>query len=99
MVVLHAHLTLAPGARARFEALLAPLVPASRAEPGCLSYAAYRSLEAEDEVVFVEEWESWDVLQAHFGTPHFRAYDGAVGALLAAPKRVRVYEVASHRDL
>lgn len=99
MVVLHAVLKLAQGALPRFEELLAAVVPPSRAEEGCLAYRAYRSLEAPDEVVFVEEWKSQAALDLHFQTPHFRAYDQAVKALVAAPPAIRVYQAASWRDL
>ncbi len=99
MIVLHALLKLAPGALPRFEELLEAVVPPSRAEEGCLSYRVYRSLESPDEVVFVEEWKSQAALDLHFGTPHFRAYDQAVRAQLAAPPAIRVYQAASWRDL
>ncbi len=98
MIVLHASLKLAQGERPRFEELLAGLVAPSRAEAGCLSYRVFQSLEAADEVIFVEEWKSREALELHFQTPHFRGYDAAVKALVAAPPAVRLYEVASHQD-
>ncbi|HZZ84147.1 MAG TPA: putative quinol monooxygenase [Anaeromyxobacteraceae bacterium] len=99
MLVLHARLKLAQGMLPRFQELLAAVAPPSRAEDGCSSYRAYRSLEDPNEVVFVEEWKSQAALDLHFQTPHFRAYDRAVAALLAEPPRIRTYEAASYRDL
>jgi len=54
------------------------LARASRAEQGCISYRFYEDTEAESEFVFVEEWESQEALQRHFGTPHIADFMKAV---------------------
>ena len=72
---------------------------ASRAEEGCLSYRIYEDSEIENEFVFVEEWESQEALQRHFGTPHIAEFMAAVpGAVVAAPD-VKFHTIASTVDL
>jgi quinol monooxygenase YgiN len=72
---------------------------ASRAEPRCIGYRLYEDTEAENEFVFVEEWESEEALQEHFATPHIAEFMRAIpGAIVAAPD-VMFHTVASSRDL
>jgi quinol monooxygenase YgiN len=72
---------------------------ASRAEEGCISYRLYEDTEIESEFVFVEEWESQEALQRHFGTPHIAEFMAAIpGAVSAAPD-VKFHTIASTVDL
>ena len=58
-----------------------------------------RGSEIENEFVFVEEWESQEALQRHFGTPHIAEFMAAVpGAVVAAPD-VKFHTIASTVDL
>ena len=75
------------------------LARASRAEGGCLSYRLYEDTEAENEFVFVEEWESQDALNSHFGTPHIGEFMKAVPATIAAPPDIAFHTVASTVNL
>ena len=72
---------------------------ASRAEEGCLSYRVYQDTEAENEFVFVEEWESQEALTRHFGTPHIARFMEAIPAAVVAPPDVRFHTIASSVDL
>ncbi len=72
---------------------------ASRAERGCMSYRIYEDTEAENEFVFVEEWESDDSLQQHFRTPHIAEFMRTVSTAVAAAPDVKFHTVASSRDL
>ncbi len=72
---------------------------ASRQEPGCISYQVCQDTEDEHAVVFVEQWESEEALQAHFGTPHIAEFMPAIpGAIVGAPE-VKFHTIASSRDL
>jgi quinol monooxygenase YgiN len=75
------------------------LAAASRAEAGCIDYRLYQDTENSDHFVFVEEWESEEALQQHFGTAHIAQFMRAVPAALVAPPDVKFHEVASTRDL
>ena len=92
MVHVIATIELAPGARDRFLAEFAKLVPLVRAEVGCVEYGAavdeptpipVQELAGEDAVIVVEKWESLDHLRAHLAAPHMDAYREAVKDLVA----------------
>jgi len=51
-----------------------PLLEGTRNEPGCRRYDLHASVTDPSRVVFVEEWESREHLEAHFGTPHIAAW-------------------------
>jgi quinol monooxygenase YgiN len=72
---------------------------ASRAEEGCLSYRVYEDTELDNEFVFVEEWESQQALERHFGTPHIAEFMRAIPATVAAPPDVRFHTIESSVDL
>lgn len=97
MIHVIATLTAHPGkADAVVEAAQA-CIAGTRGEAGCITYDLYRKTDAADGLVFVEVWESREHLQAHFATPHIKAFQAAISGLLAKsvvevihPKRVEV---------
>lgn len=68
-----ARYTLAPGNEEEVLALLPRLAEASRAEPGNVSFVAYRRLDDDREVVLLERYASRDAFAAHRESPHFKA--------------------------
>jgi quinol monooxygenase YgiN/predicted GNAT family acetyltransferase len=54
------------------ESLLNQLADATRAEPGNLSFATYRQLDDERELVLLERYASLDAFTAHRTTSHFK---------------------------
>jgi quinol monooxygenase YgiN len=72
---------------------------ASRKEVGCISYRLYEDVELENELVFVEEWESSEALQAHFATAHVRDFMQAIPTTIVAPPDVKFHTIASTMDL
>lgn len=71
----------------------------SQAEPGCLRYDFYQSPDDPSTIVFFEEWESREILDAHFGEPHFKAFFDAVSPLMMGAPSIRIYAVTSHENL
>ena len=67
-----ARYTLAPGNEEEVLALLPQLAEASRAEPGNLSFVAYRRLDDDREVVLLERYASRVAFAAHRESPHFK---------------------------
>jgi quinol monooxygenase YgiN len=53
-------------------ASIAELRPLSLAEPGCLGYEAFRSLQDETSLVLIERYRDEAALQAHAGSPHYQ---------------------------
>jgi quinol monooxygenase YgiN len=68
-----------------------PLIAATRAEDGCMSYELSADIVDENRLVFVERWESRDQLEAHFTTPHIATFGQAVKELLGS-QRVEIIE-------
>ena len=52
---------------------VAALRTASLGEPGCLDYAAFRSIDATDTVLLVERYRDAAAVEAHRQSPHYRA--------------------------
>lgn len=73
------------------------LAAASRAEDGCLNYRLHEDTEQRNHFVFVEEWESQEILEAHGKTPHIAEFMGAAGNFLTAPPDIKFHTVASTR--
>jgi quinol monooxygenase YgiN len=72
---------------------------ASRQEPGCISYQVCQDTEDENAFVFVEQWETEEALQAHFGSSHIAEFMPAIPGAVAGPPDVKFHTVASSRDL
>lgn len=81
------------GKEDELERILLEMIEPTRREPGCIRYDLVRSLQGDSsaELVFVEEWESADALDAHGRTPHLLALRGKVKDLISAPPRVSRY--------
>ena len=69
-----AHYTIRAGDEEEVLALVQRMVEASRAEPGNLSFDAYRRLDDGRKVVLLERYASREAFEAHRDTPHFRTY-------------------------
>jgi quinol monooxygenase YgiN len=52
---------------------VAGLRTASLEEPGCLEYAAFRSVDSADTVLLVERYRDAAAVEAHRQSPHYRA--------------------------
>jgi quinol monooxygenase YgiN len=71
----------------------------TRREPGCIRYRFYQDIEDPNAFSFVEEWESWDTLTAHFRTDHVGRFLAGLGDVLAAPPEGGFHEVAASRGV
>jgi uncharacterized protein len=66
-----ARYTVTYGNEIEVESLLTQLADATRAEPGNLSFATYRQLHDERELVLLERYASLDAFTAHRATEHY----------------------------
>lgn len=71
----------------------AVVAAATRGEAGCISYTFFRHLERDDAFFVFEEWESREHLDAHLAAEHTRAFAGFLGEAMAAPPKLRIYDV------
>ena len=85
MLNLITRIELTAAAADRFAAALPRLLAAFRAEPGCRSYTASRSVEEPRVFWMVEEFDSWEALEAHEATPHVKQLREEFGGSFAVP--------------
>jgi len=87
MVHVIATVELAPGTREKFLAEFCSVIPAVRAEAGCIEYGPAIDAETDipiqfkvgaDKVVVIEKWETVVALKAHGIAPHMQAYRARV---------------------
>jgi len=93
MIHVIAVITARPGKREEVLAHWRQIVPAVRAEKGCIEYGAaidadpalpVQAKHGPDTFVVVEKWESVDALKAHAAAPHMAAYGASTRDLLAS---------------
>jgi quinol monooxygenase YgiN len=92
MIHVIAVVTAKPGKREEVLKHWRQIVPAVRAEQGCIEYGAavdadpalpVQTKYGPDTFVVVEKWESMDALSAHAVAPHMKAYGAKTKDLLA----------------
>ena len=66
----------------------------SRTEPGCISHAVHVDCENPLRLVFIEQWADRAALTAHFAVPASRSFVRALGALVAGPPALQIYDAA-----
>jgi len=74
MIVIQGHLQTTPENAAKLKAAAAPLVAASRAEPGNIAYAFAEDIGEPGLLHFLERWSDEAALAAHNSTPHLAAF-------------------------
>lgn len=93
MIHVVAIVTASPGARAEVLRAFHEIVPAVRAEPGCVEYAPVVDAVGAGEIgepagadtfLVVEKWSDLEALRAHSEAPHMADYAAKVGHLIAA---------------
>jgi quinol monooxygenase YgiN len=93
MIRVVAIITAKPGRREDLLAAFREIVPAVRAEPGCLEYGpavdaeGFGSFQAKmgpDVFVVLESWANAQALKAHAAAPHMAAYGAKTKDLVAS---------------
>lgn len=88
-----AHVVALPGKQEEVKMILTDLVEPTRREEGCILYELLQNQEDSTDFVFVEEWESETLLNAHFDSPHMNEVDTKLAGLLAVPADIRLYRL------
>ena len=86
MIFLIATLRIRPDSFASVMEAVKPCLAATRLEAGCLSYDLTVNVADPEELVFIERWESQAALDAHFETPHLKAWRTAGGPYMLSRK-------------
>src|SRR4051812_28490389 len=74
MLTVVAHYTALPGTGDAIAEILSKHVPATRGEPGCVTFEAYRNRDDPDRFVLYEQYVDDEAFAAHRTTPHFKEY-------------------------
>ena len=80
-------------------ALVAPLVEATNAEPGCHAYGFFLDPTTPGRFRLFEEWDDQAALDAHFVTDHMAAFNAGIGALRITGLELHKYEVHAKAPL
>ena len=102
MLIVSGLITLDPeavGAVDKMAELVAPLVEATRAEPGNVSYGFWSSLEEPNIVRAHEEWQDTDALNAHMASEHMAEFMAAMGSLPVIGVEIYQYDVSETTKL
>ena len=67
------------------------LIENSRKEDGNIDYNLYSNT-GDGSLLFVEQWESKEILNAHLQTEHFLKFGGNIEGLVAQDLIINVYE-------
>jgi quinol monooxygenase YgiN len=92
MIHVLAYITAKPGQREALLKEFRALLPAVRAEKGCIEYGpavdadmgGFQTKVGADGFVVVEKWESLDTLRAHAAAPHMAAYGTKTKDMIAS---------------
>ena len=92
MIHVLAYITAKPGQREALLKEFRALLPAVRAEKGCIEYGpavdadmgGFQTKVGADGYVVVEKWESLDTLKAHAAAPHMAAYGAKTKDMIAS---------------
>jgi quinol monooxygenase YgiN len=90
LIYVVATLNVKPEMRAELLDAATACIAATRKEPGCISYDSHESVTDPGKLVFVEQWESKEALDAHFKTSHFRTLADVIQGRVTAPLKVEV---------
>ena len=69
----------------KLEALLKPLLEASRRDSGCLGYDCRADVLNPGTWLFFEKWQDDASREKHMAAAHFKAFEQGVAPLLTAP--------------
>jgi quinol monooxygenase YgiN len=99
MLIVAGEVVVEEGSIERVRAALRSMEEATRQEPGCLTYAFSVDVNDPGMVRIFERWESMEALQAHFGMPHMKTFNEAIGRIQPKSADVKLYEVARELPL
>jgi quinol monooxygenase YgiN len=99
MLIVAGEVVVEEGSIERVRAALRSMEKATRQEPGCLTYAFSVDVNDPGMVRIFERWESMEALQAHFGMPHMKTFNEAIGRIQPKSADVKLYEVARELPL
>ena len=95
MIYVVATLIVKPETRAELIAGALTCIAETRKEAGNLAYDMHESVTDPAKMVFVEQWESADLLEPHRKSDHMRAFGRIVVNCVTAPPKIEVITPAN----
>ena len=99
MIVVLAEIEIAPESLAPLKEAVQAMEIASLAETGCHEYCFSQELSHPEKLRIVELWESMEALELHFGMPHMKAFQQAIGANPPKSMSVKVHELGAEQSM
>jgi quinol monooxygenase YgiN len=87
-----AHVKAKPGQEAQVRQELLSLVAPSRTHAGCLNYDLHQATDKPAMFLFHENWTNKAALDAHLQQPQVQSVLGKLGALLAEPAQITLWD-------
>jgi quinol monooxygenase YgiN len=91
MIIIHAGFQVKPDVEQKFLKEIKPLIEASRAEQGNVSYDLLKDTEKAGAFTMVELWTDMEAVQTHNQAEHFTAFMAKAPQFMAAPTEVKLF--------
>ncbi|MDF2903072.1 MAG: hypothetical protein K0S25_710 [Bacillus sp. (in: firmicutes)] len=92
MIIIHATFHVNSAEQDTFLEGIQPLIAASRAESGNVSYGLQKDTEKENVYTMVEVWQDLQAVASHNSSEHFTSFSAKAKELLTAPLDVKIFE-------
>ncbi|RZA28247.1 MAG: antibiotic biosynthesis monooxygenase [Proteobacteria bacterium] len=79
--------------------MMASVIAATRAEPGCLAYSYAEDVVDPGLIRVSEQWKSREHLAAHFRKPHMAAWSEQRALLGLSERRIHAYSLSDEEQL
>ncbi|WP_264740469.1 putative quinol monooxygenase [Cytobacillus firmus] len=91
MIIIHAGFQIQTDKEKDFLTEIRPLIEASRAEEGNISYDLVKDTEKAGSYTMMELWKDMDAVKFHNQTEHFTAFTAKAPHYFAAPPQVKLF--------
>jgi quinol monooxygenase YgiN len=92
MLVVIAKLMVEPDKKAELFSLAQPLIAATRAEQGCISYTLLDDRNHPNACLFLEQWADKPALERHLKTAHISAWHQKSADLLVGEMDIKLFQ-------
>jgi quinol monooxygenase YgiN len=99
MILIQGHVRVHADDVAGLRAIAAPMLAASRAEPGCIFYSYAEDVIEPGLVHIIERWADQAALDAHNVAPHFQTFSAALAKFRIEGLRIAAYDTHAERVL
>ncbi len=92
MIIIHATFHIHAAKQDEFLQEIQPLIAASRAEKGNISYRLQKDTETEHVFTMIEVWQDMQAVSSHNSSEHFTSFVAKAKDFLTAPLDVKAFE-------